>query len=149
MLMLSFGIASVAQSKEKGIWFQKNINTQTCAIYQFPLNEKGNYTKRGQVLFYVFKEEGAFYVRGDAGYVYDSNKRIKTTILVGDEKKNFQFFEDGEYAWSMQDDRLIINEMKAGREMIVVGFSSRGTETTDTYSLIGFTKAFNRLNESC
>jgi hypothetical protein len=39
--------------------------------------------------------------------------------------------------------------MKAGKKMTVVGFSSRGTETTDIYSLIGFTKSINNLIESC
>ena len=49
----------------------------------------------------------------------------------------------------MQDDRIIIDAMKAGKQMIIVGYSSRGTQTTDTYSLIGFTKAITKLNESC
>ena len=49
----------------------------------------------------------------------------------------------------MKDDRTVIDAMKAGKKMTVVGFSSRGTETTDTYSLIGFTNSFKNLSESC
>jgi hypothetical protein len=85
------------------------------------------------------------YVRADAGYTYDEKKYIKVSI----DGSNFQFFGDGDTAWSMKDDRTVIESMKAGKKMTVVGFSSRGTETTDTYSLIGFTKSYNNLKESC
>ena len=33
--------------------------------------------------------------------------------------------------------------------MIVQGTSSRGTKTTDTYSLIGFTKAYRAIADAC
>ena len=49
----------------------------------------------------------------------------------------------------MKDDSIIINAMKAGKSMKVVGYSQRGTETIDTYSLIGFTKAYDSLKQDC
>ena len=130
---------------EKGLWTQKEISSEACAIYQFPVAEKGDYTQRGQVVYFVIKEGNVMYVRADAGYTYDEKKYIKVSI----DGSNFQFFGDGDTAWSMQDDRLIIDAMKAGNKMQVIGFSSRGTETTDTYSLIGFTSSINKLNKSC
>jgi hypothetical protein len=39
--------------------------------------------------------------------------------------------------------------MRAGRTMIVKGVSSKDTETTDTYSLLGFTAAHNAINDAC
>ena len=51
--------------------------------------------------------------------------------------------------WSMKDDRLIIDAMKAGKELTVVGYSQRGTETTDIYTLIGFTNAYNSMQKDC
>ena len=44
---------------------------------------------------------------------------------------------------------IIIDAMKAGKEMNVVGYSQRGTETTDSYTLIGFTKAYDALQNEC
>jgi len=143
IFFLNFNLAFSAE--EKGIWSQKKISNNACAIYQFPVDEKGNYTKRGQAVFFVIKETNAMYVRADAGYTYDEKKYIKVSI----DGSNFQFFGDGDTAWSMKDDRTVIESMKAGKKMTVVGFSSRGTETTDTYSLIGFTKSYNNLKESC
>ena len=39
--------------------------------------------------------------------------------------------------------------MKRGRKMVVKGKSSRGTATTDTYSLTGFSAAYKAIGEAC
>ena len=70
-----------------------------------------------------------------------SQKYVKVTI----DSKNYQFFGEDDSAWSMADDTVIIKALKAGKKMTVVGYSKRGTETTDTYTLIGFTNAYNSL----
>ena len=43
----------------------------------------------------------------------------------------------------------MIRAMKRGSKMTVVGTSSRGTKTTDTYSLSGFTKAKGVIDKNC
>ena len=121
------------------------MNGNACSIFQIPLTEKGNYTQRGTVLFYVFKDDSAEYVRIDAGYPYDPNKYVKVSI----DGNNYQFFGENDSAWSMKDDRIIIDAMKAGKSLTVVGYSQRGTETTDTYSLIDFTNAYNSMQKDC
>ena len=39
--------------------------------------------------------------------------------------------------------------MKNGNKLKITGYSSRGTKTTDTYSLMGFTAAYNHISKSC
>ena len=39
--------------------------------------------------------------------------------------------------------------MKSGKQLIVRGTSSRGTATTDTYSLAGFTAALAASDKAC
>ena len=39
--------------------------------------------------------------------------------------------------------------MKGGKAMVVKGTSSRGTLTTDTYSLAGFTAAYAAIGKAC
>ena len=39
--------------------------------------------------------------------------------------------------------------MKKGYCLIAEGNSKRGTETKDTYSLVGFTKAFKKVKDVC
>jgi len=130
---------------EHGKWSFKKVNGTACSIFQIPVSEKGDYSKRGTVLFYVFKEDSTEYVRIDAGYPYDPNKYVKVSI----DGNNYQFFGENDSAWSMKDDRLIIDAMKAGKALTVVGYSQRGTETMDTYTLIGFTDAYNSMQKDC
>ncbi len=65
---------------EHGKWSFKKINNTTCSIFQVPTSEKGDYTNRGSVLFYVFKEGAAEYVRIDAGYPFDSKNMLKLLL---------------------------------------------------------------------
>lgn len=130
---------------DHGKWTLKKVGNNACSIFQIPLKESGKYTSRGTVLFYVFKEGNAEYVRIDAGYPYDPDQYVKVSI----DNNNYQFFGEDDSAWSMKDDSIIVDAMKAGKSMTVVGYSKRGTETTDTYTLIGFTKAYDSLQQDC
>ena len=147
----TFLIVSLAAAHElsfdhsHGEWSFKKVSANTCAIFQIPVKENGNYTSRGPVIFYVFNEGNAQYIRIDTGYPYDTEKYVKVTI----DDSNYQFFGEDDSAWSMKDDKVVIEAMKAGKNMTVVGYSQRGTETTDTYSLIGFTNAYNSMTNDC
>ena len=53
-----------------------------------------------------------------------------------------------ESAWT-DNDNEVIYAMKKGLDLLITGESSRGTLTNDTYTLKGFTAAFNQLNTEC
>jgi len=71
------------------------------------------------------------------------------SLKVGD--SDFELFTDGELAWaaSPEDDRRIATAMKRGVDAVIVGRSARGTTTTDTFSLMGFTAAFEDALKRC
>jgi len=55
-----------------------------------------------------------------------------------------------EYAWTRPDDDAnLITAMRGGSEATIIGTSARGTVTTDTFSLIGFTAAYEKAQEMC
>lgn len=56
-----------------------------------------------------------------------------------------------EMAWTASDteDSKLVTAMKRGADAVVVGTSSRGTKTTDTYSLFGFTAAVEDAEKRC
>ena len=58
---------------------------------------------------------------------------------------------EGERAWPRdpRDDNKLVRAMKGGLNMVVTGRSTRGTKTTDTYSLLGFTAAMNAIDKAC
>ena len=86
-------------------------------------------------------------IQVEAGYNYKLNKDIVIKI----DNSNYKFYttEDvSDSAWT-NDDAIVIFAMKKGLKLIVIGESNRGTVTNDTYSLKGFTNAFNQLNKDC
>jgi hypothetical protein len=120
-----------------------------CYIMSRPEKEEGNYTERGPVAAFVThrparNEIGVVSIA--AGYAYDASKAPR--VEIGGE--SFNLFAEGENAWAHDnDDPRIVDAMKRGNNMIVIGVSERGTETRDTYSLIGFTRASQAAAEAC
>jgi invasion protein IalB len=81
-----------------------------------------------------------------SGYPYRDGSEVETRI--GDDR--FELFTEGEHAWPRpEDDGKLIESMKAGVTAVVTGVSSRGTTTTDRFSLLGFTDALNAARARC
>jgi hypothetical protein len=82
------------------------------------------------------------------GYNYLQGSSV--TVTVG--AKVFTLFtRGGPHAWTKNDDedRALIAAMRQGEQMVVEGESSKQTNSTDTYSLLGFTKAYNAMVAAC
>jgi invasion protein IalB len=124
---------------------------QVCAMWSQPTSAKGNYTRRGEIFSFVTHrpaEKARDKVSFEMGYDIEPGRGLKVRI---DDKDEFTLVTSGSTAWSDQADvsRAMIRSMKAGVEMVVTGVSTRGTETTDTYSLAGFTAAYGAIGEAC
>jgi invasion protein IalB len=105
--------------------------------------------RRGQILLMVFyrPEAGANgQVAFTGGYPFGSPN---VTVDIGGNQ--FELFTDGEWAWpaTPADDARLITAMKRGAEAVVTAVSSRGTETRDTFSLLGFTAAVEDASARC
>ena len=135
-----------ALSIEKGKWtFIKEDNW--CYVGSIPLKEEGDYTQRGDtyIIAYRINNDPEIIIQVNAGYNYDESKAIKLFI----DQTNFELFGQGDSAWSRNEDKEIIYAMVKGKELLIEGVSSRGTFTRDTYTLIGFTAAYNKLKKDC
>jgi len=66
-------------------------------------------------------------------------------------KKVYDLFSKGRYAWVIdnQDELKLIRTMKKASRLMIVGNSDKGNQTTDHYSMMGFTKAYNSAKKSC
>tara|TARA_B100000575_G_C23120164_1_gene648094 strand:- start:416 stop:889 length:474 start_codon:yes stop_codon:yes gene_type:complete len=105
--------------------------------------------KRGDyyILVYKYKGNPDTIIQIEAGYNY----KLDTNIIVNIDKGEYLFYttEDvPDSAWTDNDNKVIF-AMKKGLVLIVTGTSSRGTITNDTYTLKGFTSAYNNLVEDC
>ena len=124
---------------------------QVCYIASFPTKAEGNYTQRGDVMAMVSHRPGnkeTNVVSLVMGYPLKTAEDARVELNI--DGKAFYLAPVGSSAWAYEDDRAaIINAMRRGRSMIVKGVSKRGTLTTDTYSLSGFTATHKAIGKAC
>tara|TARA_B100001250_G_scaffold344607_1_gene313692 strand:+ start:40 stop:513 length:474 start_codon:yes stop_codon:yes gene_type:complete len=142
-------ITKQSLSIEKGKWSFVQ-DEDWCYIGSSPIESDLPETKiRGENYILVYKIIGSEenIIQIEAGYKYNLEKRINVKI----DNANFDFYsteDSSETAWT-NDDNKVVYAMKKGLELTLTGESTRGTITNDIYTLKGFTKAVNKLNEDC
>lgn len=125
-----------------------------CYAISKPQKMEGAYNLRGRVDVVVALNKNIknkFYVGFDFGYSFAENEKVKLTI---DNKEEFNIDTFAHAAWinTRENPNLeiqIIESMKKGTVLVAEGTSKRGTDTKDTYSLLGFTKAFQKIKDVC
>ena len=155
--LLLLALASVARAEtlsEHGPWAALKETESTgpvCYIGAEPSKQEGNYTRRGDTYVLVMhrpqqNENDVVSVR--AGYTYKSGRQVQIRVDGG---KPAELFTKDTHAWTYdtQSDKALVQAMKRGSNMVVTGTSSLGTLTTDTYSLSGFTAAYNDAKAAC
>jgi len=142
-------ITKQSMSLEKGKWSFVKDN-DWCYIGSSPIKSDLPETKkRGENYILVYKIIGSEenIIQIEAGYKYNLDKKINVKI----DNANYDFYsteDSSETAWT-NDDKKVIYAMKKGLELTLTGESARGTITNDVYTLKGFTKAVNQLNQDC
>ena len=81
-----------------------------------------------------------------SGHDYKSS-----TVSASSGKKRFSFFSQKNFAWLLddQEEKNFIKLMKRATNLIVKARMTNGAETTDHYSMMGFTKAYNTAKKTC
>jgi hypothetical protein len=79
------------------------------------------------------------------------NFKLKAPVSAKSGKKSYDLFSKGRFAWVVdnKDESKLISTMKKASRLMIVGNSEKGTQTTDHYSMMGFTKAYNSAKKSC
>ncbi len=119
-----------------------------CNMWSQPKASVGKYTKRGDVFAFVthFPEEGTMsQISLELGYPIGP---AQIDVIVNG--KTFVFDTEGERAYAKAEQaETLIKAFRKGSSMLVKSRSKRGTDTKDTFSLSGFTKANNQINKNC
>ena len=129
--------------------FNENGN-KVCYMASQPTKAQGKYTKRGDVFALITHRPGEdsrdvfSYI---TGYTYKPNSNVNLSIG----SKKFVLFTQNDMAWAVDDktDRDIAQAIRNGSNMIAKGSSSRGTATTDTFSLKGSSAAHDAISREC
>ena len=81
-----------------------------------------------------------------SGHAYKAS-----TVTAKSGKRSYSFFSKENFAWILddQEERKFIKLMKKATDVIVKARTVKGAETTDHYSMMGFTKAYNTAKKNC
>ena len=81
-----------------------------------------------------------------SGHDYKSS-----TVTASSGKRRYSFFSQKEFAWLLddQEEQKFIKLMKKATDVIIKARTTNGAETTDHYSMMGFTKAYNTAKKTC
>ncbi|WP_041796144.1 invasion associated locus B family protein [Pararhodospirillum photometricum] len=158
LLSLALAVTTPAEAQQVatlGVFQDWTAYTMTenghkvCYVASQPKKDEGNYKKRGDIYALITHRpaQNQFsVVTVYAGYTYGSG----ATVTLEVDKNSFQLFTEGETAWAHDEmDKKIVQEMRRGSTMVVKGASSRGTKTTDSYSLRGVTAALQAIDKAC
>lgn len=159
LAILTFALPAAAQNGEPrllakyGDWSAYMFiesGSKVCYMISEPKKDQGNYSKRGKIYALITHRpaEGTKDVFSYiTGYSYKSGSEASITI----DDKSYTLFTQDDTAWApdAKSDRALAGAIKNGSKMIVKGTSSRGTATTDTFSLRGSSKAYQRIGREC
>ena len=81
-----------------------------------------------------------------SGHDYKSS-----TVTASSGKRKYSFFSQKSFAWLLddQEEKKFIKLMQKATDVIVKARTANGAETTDHYSMMGFTKAYNTAKKTC
>ncbi len=158
VLLASFAPVKASASEptmigEFGQWsayvFEEN-GGKVCYMAAKPDKSEGKYSKRGEVAALITHRPGegtknVFSYMSGYGYKKGSN------VDVAVDGKKFSLFTQNDMAWAADAaaDTSITEALKKGSKMVVKGISGKGTNTTDTFSLTGSTKAYEAITTAC
>ena len=82
-----------------------------------------------------------------SGYLFKIGSSVKATSG----KRSFDLFTKDSFAWlpDKEEDLAMIKKMKKASRLMITGNTSKGEQTTDHYSMMGFTKAYAAAKKNC
>jgi hypothetical protein len=104
--------------------------------------------RRGDILLFVTYRPGA---QGEVSFTGGYPFAEGSTVDLDISGAKFSLFTEGEWAWSgsKDDDAKIIAALKAGSSAVLSARSGRGTQTKDTFSLMGVSAALDEAAKRC
>ena len=125
-------------------------NGKVCFAQSSPKLQSPKSNKRNAKLFVTFRPEDNISNEVSVPPGYEFNNKNSVLATSGKSKFKFDIKEQG-FAW-IADNKIeikMINRMKKGSRIMIMGYDQKGSQTIDDYSLLGFTKAYNAAKKAC
>lgn len=143
----------VASETAWSVFFEETQGCWAVATAKESVNTRNGQVvavRRGDILLYVTyvpDQNVSGQVSFTGGYPFKDDETIEVSV----DGTKFEFFVQGEWAWtkSPDDDAKVIAAMRRGSNAVITAQSARGTVTKDTFSLLGFTAATEEAAKRC
>jgi len=143
-------LKSVGKFKDWESFVLSQDGNKTCFAQSIPVVRAPKKLKRDPSrLFVSFRP--AEDIKNEVSVTNGYEFKLNTPVAAKSGKKSYDLFSKGRFAWVVDSDdesKLILTMKKASRLMII-GNTNKDDQTTDHYSMMGFTKAYKTAKKSC
>ena len=143
-------LKSIGKFKDWESFVLSQDGNKTCFAQSIPVVRAPKKLKRDPSrLFVSFRP--AENIKNEVSVTNGYEFKIKAPVSAKSGKKSYDLFSKGRFAWVAddKDEPKLITTMKKASRLMIIGNSTEGTQTTDHYSMMGFTKAYNLAKKSC
>ena len=143
-------LKSIGKFKDWESFVLSQDGNKTCFAQSIPVVRAPKKLKRDPSrLFVSFRP--AENIKNEVSVTNGYEFKLKAPVIAKSGKKSYDLFSKGRFAWVVDDEdevKLILIMKKASR-LMVIGNTSKGDQTTDHYSMMGFTKAYSAAKKDC
>ena len=143
-------LKSIGKFKDWESFILSQEETKVCFAQSIPVVRAPKKLKReASRLFVSFRP--AENIKNEISVTNGYEFKLKAPVAAKSGKKSFDLFSKGRFAWVVdnEDEIKLISTMKKASRLMIIGNSEKGTQTTDHYSMMGFTKAYNTAKKTC
>jgi invasion protein IalB len=121
-----------------------------CYLHAQPDKKEPAGAKRGEIYILVThkpKEK----IRNEVSiyFGYPLKENVPAQAVIGPTVIDMFTHQEAAWAADAATDNKLVEALRKGKTLVVKGESVRGTKTTDTYDLSGFTAALQAIDKAC
>ena len=143
-------LKSVGKFKDWESFVLSQDGNKTCFAQSIPVVRAPKKIKRDPSrLFVSFRP--AENIKNEFSVTNGYEFKLKAPVTAKSGKKSYDLSSKGRFAWIIdnEDEVKLIVTMKKASRLMIIGNTNKGDQTTDHYSMMGFTKAYNTAKKSC
>jgi len=143
-------LKSIGKFKDWESFVLSKTDTKICFAQSIPVIRAPKKIKREPSrLFVSFRPSEN--VKNEISVTNGYTFKLKAPVSAKSGKKTYDLFSKGKFAWvtDNEDEKKLIKTMKKASRLMIIGNTEKGDQTTDHYSMMGFTKAYNTAKKSC
>tara|TARA_Y100000590_G_scaffold213582_1_gene242074 strand:- start:455 stop:961 length:507 start_codon:yes stop_codon:yes gene_type:complete len=143
-------LKSVGKFKDWESFVLSKEGNKTCFAQSVPIIRAPKKLKRDPSrLFVSFRPNEK--IKNEISVTNGYEFKLKAPVTAKSGKRSYDLFSKGRFAWVVDnaDEAKLITTMKKASRLMIIGNTDKGDQTTDHYSMMGFTKAYNTAKKSC